>query len=87
MSDEISTVTIPIPAPYQRNFGVHATSYANANRVMQRYSEADFQLIQEQAAKLEITVSAFIKDSAINMARALRAKEQSHAQQDIRDRR
>lgn len=85
--DDITTITIPIPQPFSRNFGVHATSYQGAERVMQRYSEADFKLIQEQAAKLEIKVSAFIKESALNMARALKAKEQFHAQQDIRDRR
>jgi uncharacterized protein (DUF1778 family) len=87
MSDEISTLIIPIPQPFQRNFGVHATSYQGAQRLTQRYSEADFQVIERQAARIGVTISAFIKESAVNMAKALEIQEKSHAQHNVRDRR
>lgn len=78
---EITTVTIPIPQPFQRNFGVHATSHSGAIRCDQRYAEEDWKLILKHATKLEISKTAFIKESAINMAKALEAKEKHREQQ------
>jgi len=84
MAEDITTVNLPIPSAYQRNFGVHATSYQGARLFSQRYSEADVALITKYAAQLEIPIGTFIKESAINMAKALELKEKAHAQHDIR---
>ncbi len=86
MADEISTFMLPIPLPQTHiNYGVHATTYQGARRFIQRYSEEDAKLITEQAARLGIPVAAFVKDSAINMARALKKQEKDHGtEHDLR---
>lgn len=83
-SETITQVTIPIPLPFQRNYGVNATTHHSAERATQRYRKEDIDLITRQAAKLEITVGAFIKESAINMAKALAAMEKDNAKHDLR---
>lgn len=81
---EVPTVTIPIPLPFQRNFGVHATTHHLADKNTQRYSHEQITLIKKHAAALGITVGSFIKESAYNMAKALEAKEKDNAQHDNR---
>jgi hypothetical protein len=81
---EVTKVTIPIPLPFQRNFGVHATTHHTAMRLMQRYTKADHDILQRQAARLGITLSSFIKESAVNMAKALEVQEKENAQHDLR---
>ncbi len=80
MADELDThtVIIPIPTEHQKNYGVHATSYAGATRLMQRYSEADSLLIKEQAARIQVSIATFIRESALNMAKALRIQQTQH---------
>lgn len=84
--ENIETVTIPIPLPFQRNFGVHATSHETAVRVMQRITKEQHATMSKAAATLNITLAAFIKESAYNMAKAinLKVKDKSDAQHDIR---
>lgn len=80
----ISTVTIPIPSQSQNNFGVHATTHHSSMRLMQRYNKEQHEVIRKQAERLGLTVSAFIKESAFNMAKALEHQEKQHAQHGIR---
>jgi len=85
---DIDTVTIPIPQPFQRNYGVHATTNHLAVRLMQRYSREQFAVIEKAASRLGVTLSAFIKESAYNMAKAITLKiedkEKENAKHDLR---
>ncbi len=83
-SDNVTKVTIPIPLPPQNNFGVHATSHHSAVRLMQRMNKEQFELIRKQAVRLQITVAQFIKESAVNMAKALEQMEKDDAKHDLR---
>lgn len=84
-SETITTVTIPIPLPFQRTgYGVHATTHHTAVKLMQRYTKEQHGVLQRQSAKLGVTLSAFIKESAVNMAKALEQQEKDNAQHDIR---
>lgn len=86
--EELTTVTIPIPLPFQRNFGVHATTHHSAERKMQRYTKAQWDEIELAAAQLQITASAFVKESAYNMAKAInlmkKEKDNDAEQHDLR---
>jgi len=81
---DVSLVTIPIPLPFQRNYGVFSATTTNAEQWTQRYAYDQHTLISEQAEKLGVTISSFIKQSAYNMARALKEKEKSHEEHPVR---
>lgn len=82
--EDISLVTVPIPSQMQTQYGVHATTGHQAVRLMQRYSREHHDVISKAAATLNLTLSAFIKESAYNVAKAIQLKEQNHAKHDIR---
>lgn len=84
MNESVATVTIPIPLPFQRNFGVHSTTHHTAERIMQRYIKEDADIIKQQAARLGVTVSSFIRESAVNTAKALAIQEKDNAKHDLR---
>jgi len=85
-SENLQTVTIPIPLPFQRDYGVHARTEGKhgTERLMQRYNGAENAMIERQAARLGVTVSAFIRESAVNMAKALEQQEKKNAQHNLR---
>lgn len=85
-AENITQVTIPIPLPFERNFGVHATTHNSAVRVMQRMTRAQHDEIQKAAAKLGVTFAAFVKESAFNMAKAVNqlSKDKDNAQHNLR---
>lgn len=85
-SETLPVVTIPIPLPFQRDYGVNARTEGRHGtaRLMQRYNGAEELLIMQQAARLGVTVSLFIRESAVNMAKALAQQEKDNAKHDLR---
>lgn len=82
---DIEQVTIPIPQQFERHYGVHATTHNEAERKTQRYSKQQHDEIIKAASALGITVAAFIKESAYNMAKAINLKVEKHnAKHDLR---
>jgi hypothetical protein len=67
------TVTIPIPMQSTRARGIHATTYYGP-MLRARATEADVALIKEEAAKVGVTYSVFIRWCAVMTARELRRR-------------
>lgn len=71
-SEELK-VFIPLPSPVPRGQGIHSTSEDKA-RITTRFSKLERELIEKEAEELGISLSYFIRWTALHVALALEAK-------------
>ncbi len=67
-------VGLYIKVPHERpiRHGVHSTSHHDAHRQMLRYSKEEFDMVEDAATLLGITPAVFVREAAINTAKALK---------------
>lgn len=73
-------ILIPI-ARTGLKYGVHATTHHEAERLMQRYGPEEIKTIREAAKLIEVPIATFIRDTALNMAKAILKKKEQHNDQ------
>ena len=73
------TLFIPIPSGFFGNrYGVHSTRHVSAERVIFRITKIDRTTIKQGAKLLDMTEAAFIRETALTVAKALIKQTEEH---------
>lgn len=75
----LTSLYVPLPTGnFGRNYGVHSTRHASAERVTLRITADHRELIQRAAKVLDMSEAQFIRETATNAAKALFQQIEEH---------